>query len=162
MDKTGLMLRGFYRVQIAEDDGEIVGDSGLLENQITNLGVLQYLVNTLGAIAGSKQITHVVLGTGGAPASNDTALAGECVGTSSGGRQAVTAASSGSTAVQFTGTFSSANSFVTQTQNISNIGLFNTSSFTTGTLFAGNTYASSSCATNQNVNITYTITFSRP
>jgi hypothetical protein len=42
--------------------------------------------------------------------------------------------------------------------NISNIGLFNSSS--TGTLFAGNTYASSSCASNQAVNITYDITFS--
>jgi hypothetical protein len=35
--------------------------------------------------------------------------------------------------------------------------LFNSSS--TGTLFAGNTYTSSSCATNQNVNATYDITF---
>ena len=59
--------------------------------------------------------------------------------------------------MQFTGTFSSSNSFVTSTQNISNIGLFATSSG--GTLFAGNTFASSSCATNQDVNCTYVISF---
>jgi hypothetical protein len=43
-----------------------------------------------------------------------------------------------------------------------NVGLFNVSGPTTasGTLFAGNTYTSSSCATNQNVNATYDIIFS--
>ena len=68
-----------------------------------------------------------------------------------------TAATNGSTSGQFTATFSSADSFVTNTQNLSNIGLFATSA--AGTLFAGNTFASSSCATNQNVNVTYNINF---
>lgn len=150
----GLKIRGFYRVQIAEDDGTLVGDSGWQENQVTNLGFNQYLVSTLGAIAGSKQISHVALGTGGAPAASDTALAGEVEK-----RQSVTAAtSSGSKTVRFTATFSSALSFVTNTQNISNIGLFNTSSG--GTAFSGNTYASSSVATNQQVLTTYDIVFS--
>jgi hypothetical protein len=111
------------------------------------------MARLLGAIAGSLQVSHLALGSGGAPAASDTSLAGEVVK-----RQAVTAAtSSTSKAVLFTGTFSSANSFVTNTQNISNIGLFNSSS--TGTLFAGNTFASSSCATNQDVNVSYAITF---
>lgn len=160
-----IKIRGFTRVHIFDQDGSLVGDSGWLQNQITNLGVQQYLAYALGSIAGSKYVSHIVLGTGGAPASDATTLSGECVGTASGApgslRQAVTAASSGSTAVQFTATFSSSNSFVTATQNISNIGLFNTAAYTTGTLFAGNTYNSSSCATNQNVNVTYTITFTR-
>jgi len=152
--KEGLKLRGFYRVHVADPDGSIVGDSGWLENQITDSGVRYYLAYALGAIGGSIQVSHAALGSGTVPASNATSLDGEVVK-----RQAITAASSGSTAVQFTATFSSTNSFVTNTQNISNIGLFNSSS--TGTLFAGNTYASSSCATNQNVNTTYTITFTR-
>jgi hypothetical protein len=62
--------------------------------------------------------------------------------------------------VQFTATFASSDSFMSATANISNIGLFQQSNVTTGTLFAGNTYASSSCATNQNVNATYTVSFS--
>lgn len=147
-----LKVKGFYRVQL-EENGEIKGDSGWKQNQVVNDGFNDFLAKLLGAISGSKQISHAALGTGGAPAASDTTLAGEVVK-----RAAVTAAtSSNSKAVQFTATFSSANSFVTDTRNISNIGLFNSSSG--GGLFAGNTFASSSVATNQNVNITYTINF---
>ena len=153
----GVKIKGFYRVQLVEDTGDgvhIVGDSGWNRNQVTNDGFNDYMAKLLGAISGSKQVSHLALGTGGAPAASDTSLAGEVQK-----RQAVTAAtSSNSKAVQFTGTFSSANSFVTATANISNIGLFNSSSG--GTLFAGNTFASSSCATNQAVQVTYTISFS--
>lgn len=151
----GIKIKGMFRVQI-NDDGRIVGDSGWKTNLITNLGFNQYLVSTLGGIAGSKQITHMAIGTGGAPIATDTSLAGE-----QSVREAITAAtSSGSKTVRFTATFASADSFVTATKNISNIGLFNTSTAATGTLFAGNTYTSSAVATNQNVNATYDIIFS--
>lgn len=149
-EKTG--VRGFYRVAITEGD-KLVGDSGWNENQITNDGFNNFLAKLLGGISGSSQVSHMALGTGGAPATGDTTLSGEVEV-----RAAVTAAtSSNSKAVQFTATFASSDSFVTNTQNISNVGLFATSS--SGTLFAGNTYASSSVATNQNVNATYTINF---
>lgn len=152
MENT-ISVKGFFRVQI-DEDGEIVGDSGWMENQVTNLGFNQYLVSSLGSIAGSKYLSHAALGSGGIPAAADTTLAGEVEK-----RQSVTAAtSSSSKTLRLTATFASVDSFVTNTQNISNIGLFNTSSG--GTLFAGNTYTSSSCATNQNVNITYDIIFS--
>lgn len=152
VEHEDVKIRGFFRVQLENPDGEIVGDTGFCENQITNSGKRYYLAYALGAIAGSLQVSHVALGTGSVPGAADTTLQGEVVL-----RTTVTAASNGSTSVQFTATFASAGSFVTNTQNISNIGLFNSSS--TGTLFAGNTYASSSCATNQNVNVTYNITF---
>ena len=149
----GVKVRGMFRVQI-DENGEIKGDSGWHENQVVNLGFNQYLVMSLGSIAGSKYITHAALGTGGAPIAADTSLAGEVVV-----RAAITAAtSSSSKTLRLTATFASSNSFVTDTRNISNVGLFNTSSG--GTLFAGNTYASSSCATNQNVNATYDLVFS--
>lgn len=149
----GIKVKGCYRIQITEDD-EIVGDSGWMENLVVNLGFNQYLVSTLGAIAGSKQISHIALGTGGAPTAAQTTLAGE-----TDKRTSVTAAtSSASKTLRLTATFGSSDSFVTATRNISNVGLFNTSAG--GTLFAGNTYASSSCATNQNVNATYDIIFS--
>jgi hypothetical protein len=148
-----MRVRGFYRVQVTED-GELVGDSKWQENQIVNLGFNQYLVSTLGAIAGSKQISHAALGSGTVPGAADTSLAGEVEV-----RAAVTAAtSSSSKTLRLTATFASSDSFVTNTQNISNIGLFNTSSG--GTLFAGNTFASSAVATNQQVNTTYDIVFS--
>lgn len=153
MVQESIGIRGFFRVQITEGN-EVVGDSGWQKNQITNLGFNQYLVQALAAIAGSKQVSHVAIGSGTVPGAADTSLAGEVEL-----RAAVTAAtSSNSKTVRFTATFASSDSFVTNTQNISNIGLFNSSN--NGTLFAGNTYASSSCATNQNVNVTYDVIFS--
>lgn len=148
-----IKIKGFYRVQIVNQDGSLHGDSGEQHNQIVNLGFLDYLCKLIAAEAGSKQISHLALGSGAAPGAADTSLAGEVVK-----RQAITAAtSSNSKYIQFTGTFSSGNSFVTNTQNLSNIALANTSSG--GTIFSGAAYVSSSCATNQDVNVTYTIQF---
>lgn len=145
-------VRGFYRVTITEN-GDLVGDSGWNENVIVNNGFNDFLCKTLGALAGSAQVTHMALGTGSAPGAADTTLEGEVSK-----RAAITAATSAtSKTVRFTATFDSTNSFVTATKNISNIGLFNSSA--TGTMFSGNTFASSSCATNQNVNCTYDIAF---
>jgi len=152
--QDGIKVKGMFRLHITED-GKIVGDSGWKKNLVTNLGFNQYLVSAIGSISGSKYVSHLALGTGAAPAAGDTTLAGE-----QSVRQAVTAAtSSGSKTVRFTGTFASANSFVTASKNISNVGLFNTSTAAGGTLFAGNTYASSTVATNQNVNVTYDVIF---
>jgi hypothetical protein len=151
--QDGLKIKGMFRLQITEE-GKIIGDSGWKQNQITNDGFNDYLCKALGAVSGSKQVSHLALGTGGVPAASATTLSGEVQA-----RQAITAASSSSSkTIRFTGTFSSANSFVTASANVSNIGLFNSSS--TGTLFAGNTFASSAVATNQNVNSTYDIIFS--
>ena len=155
-------IKGFSRVQITEpqEDGteKIVGDSGYCgPNQITNLGFLNYLVFLLGASAGSKQIGFVALGTGSAPNATHTTLNGEIM--SSTQRKAVTFGSVASTTAQFTATFASSDSFLTAAANLSNIGLF-AATTTNDTLFAGNTFASSSCAINQNVNVTYQIRFS--
>jgi hypothetical protein len=149
----GIKVKGMFRVQIIDPEKGLVGDSGWKKNQITNLGFNQFLVSALGSIAGSKYVSHVGLGTGTQPAASDTSLQNE-VGT----RQAVTAAtSSSSKTVRFTATFAAGWHTSASAFNISNIGLFNSSS--TGTLFAGNTYASSSCASNQAVNVTYDIIF---
>ncbi len=152
--EQGLKIRGFYRVAIENPDGSMHGDSGWHENQVTNDGFNNYLAKLLGAISGSSQIGYVGLGTGTVPGATATTLHGEVEA-----RTAVTAAtSSSSKAVRFTATFASAGSFVTATVSLQNIGLFATDSG--GTLFAGNTYATSTCATNQAVNVTYDITFS--
>lgn len=153
--KDTIQLKGFFRVNI-EEDGKIVGDSGWRQNVVTNVGFLNYIVFLLGDSAGSRQAKFVALGTGGAPATNATTLAGEVM--SSTERVAVTFGSVGSTTAQFTATFASSDSFVTTNFNISNIGLFVSSA--ENSLFVGNTYTSSALATNQNVNITYQIRFS--
>ena len=153
----GVRVRGFYRVHIVDnpdtEQSEVVGDSDWMENQVVNLGFNWYLAGLLGDIAGSSQVSYVAIGTGTEPAAANTTLAGEVEL-----RTGVTAAtSSNSKAVRFTATFTSAQSFVTTTEPISNIGLFR--SLTLGTLFAGNTYNSSNVDTNQNVNINYDIKF---
>lgn len=157
--KEGIKVRGFFRVQILDGDnktGKVVGDSGWRENLVVNLGFQDYLCKTLAGSSGSKTISHVALGTGGAPVAADTSLAGEIM--SSTQRVTVSPSVVSSKTIQFTAAFASANSFLTASANLSNIGLFNTS--TAGTLFSGNTYSSSACATNQSVNATYQIRFS--
>jgi len=157
--RDAIKVRGFFRLQIVEDkDGgqRVVGDSGWKRNQITNLGFDQFLAQTLAGMAGSKTVSHVALGTGGAPAAGDTSLAGEIM--SSTQRKTVSPSTIASKTAQFTAAFASSASFLTASVNLSNIGLFNTS--TAGTLFAGNTYTSSACNTNQSVNVTYQIRFS--
>jgi len=150
----GLRIRGFSRVRIREGD-QIVGDSGYVgPNQVVNLGFNDYICQLIGDMAGSKQVTHVALGTGTDPGAADTSLEGEIQV-----RQSITAAtSSTSKKLRCTATFNSALSFCTTTQNISNIGLFNTSA--AGTLLCGNTFASSSCASNQQCEITYDLDMS--
>lgn len=154
MNEDVLKVKGMFRVRIVDPDGSFAGDSGWQTNTITNLGFNQYLVMSLGSIAGSKYLSHLALGTGGTIATDATALAGEV-----GSRTAVTAASSStSKTLRLTATFAAGWHTSASAHNISNIGLFNTSSG--GTVFAGNTYASSSCASNQAVNATYDIIFS--
>lgn len=148
-------IHGFFRLQV-EEDGKIVGDSGWNQNVVTNDGFNQYLCMVMAASAGSKLVGYMALGTGSQPGATDTTLDGELA---EGVREAVTAAtSSSSKTVRFTATFASGDSFVTASRNISNVGLFQTDSGTT--IFAGNTYASSAVATNQNVNATYDTIFS--
>ena len=155
--KDSVKLRGFFRLQIEDPDGSIVGDSGWRRNTVTNDGKLQYIVRALASSAGSKYLSYAALGEGTAPVAADTALQSEVVGTQGSQiRDAMSMESSGSTALRCTGTFASGDSFVTATEDIANIGLFRSS--TGGTIFAGNTFDSSSCATNQNVNYTYDIT----
>jgi hypothetical protein len=111
----------------------------------------------LGASAGSSQIGYVALGTGTVPGAAATNLNGEISASTE--RKAVTFGSVGSTTAQFTAPFGSTDSFLGGASNLSNIGLFAATN-TNATLFAGNTYTSSSCNTNQNVNVTYQIRFS--
>jgi len=157
MGKTQVKIEGFSRVAI-EENGKIVSDSGYHgPNQIVNEGFLNFLCHLLGASAGSSQIGFVALGTGGAPASDATTLPGEIMASTE--RVAPTYANVGSTTAQFTATFASSDSFLSADASLSNIGLFAASN-TDATIFAGNTYTSSSCGTNQNVNVTYQIRFS--
>lgn len=158
-DKVG--ARGFFRLQITEDN-KVVNDSGWRQNVVVNLGFDQYLCQTLAGMTGSKTISHAALGTGTAPGVTDTSLNGEInEGTASNMRMAVTPTTIASKTVQFAFTLNSG--IITAAKTIQNVGLFNQSNTSTsaqlGTIFAGNTYATSALATNQVVQASYQIRF---
>lgn len=158
--KSAVAVRGFFRLQIVEDEHgtpKVVGDSGWKKNTVVNLGFDQFLCQTLGGMAGSKTISHIALGTGTAPGVTDTTLNGE-ITDAAGMRCAVTPTTIASKTVQFAATLAS--NVITAAKTIQNIGLFNTSTTSVGTIFAGNTYTTSALATNQAVNCTYQIRFS--
>ena len=151
--KDGVKVRGFFRVQITEDGKGVMGDSGWKENAVTYEGIEEYLIKWLTAGTGGLYVQRMALGTGTQPGTGDTTLNGELFHKSTNdtvnSRASVSSSIIASQTAQFTAAFASANSFVTASANISNIGLFNsylTSLANVGTLFAGNTFTSSSCA----------------
>jgi hypothetical protein len=151
----GIKARGFFRLNVVNPDGTVAGDSGWRENQIVNTGYQDFLMYLLAGSAGSLRPSHAALGTGTVPASNATTLAGELTETS--GRCSLTTGTSGSKTVQYTFTLNSG--VIAAASTIQNVGLFSGSTQAGGTMFAGNTYATSSLATNQAVNGTYNIAF---
>ena len=157
----GMKIRGFFRVQLTEDGKGVIGDSGWKENQVTNDGIKNYIVAWLLSGSGGTYVQYMALGSGGAPAATDTTLSGEnfhkSTNATTNSRAAVSSSLVASGTAQFTAAFASANSFVTASTTIANIGLFNsylTSLANVGTLFSGNTFASSTVATNQSINAT--------
>lgn len=156
--RRGLKAKGFFRINLVNEDGTLAGDSGWKPNVIPSAGLQNFLVGAMAANANSAQVSYMAIGTGGAPASDATALPGEVMSST----QRVTVSktySSRTNSTQsgtqyFYATFAAG--FITGAgSNISNVGLFNSSSG--GSFFAGNTYASSACASNQAVNATYQI-----
>jgi hypothetical protein len=78
MSKELMKLRGFSHVQIVAKGGKIVGDSGWCgPNQVTLQGFEGILYDIGITPEPSYQIQSLGLGTGGVPASNAMALAGE-------------------------------------------------------------------------------------
>jgi len=149
--KDGVSVKGFFRVQMGED-GKIMSDSGWQENQVVNLGFQDYICATIGAVAGSKQISYLGIGTGTAPASNGTSLEGE-----TGTRKTTSNSVVSSNTLQMTASWASGD-HPGGTPNVQNLGLFNTSSG--GTLCAGNTFSSSAWNSNQGISATYQLRFS--
>lgn len=153
--KDTTRTRGFFRLNIVNPDGSIADKGAWRENQIVNNGYQDFLMYLLMGSAGSLRPSHAALGTGTVPASNATTLAGELTETA--GRMALTTGSSGSKTVVYT--FTLASGVIAAASTIQNVGLFSGSTQGGGTMFAGNTYATSSLATNQAVNGTYNIAF---
>jgi hypothetical protein len=145
-----IAIKGFFRLQIKDKQtGKVVGDTGYIENQITNYGMANCFVGGPAAAADSVQINGAVLGSGTDPASNATALDGS-LGTDY--YSTVAEAINGSTQAQFTQSYDNSYGAIT----LANIGLL---AANTGSLIAGKTFASSAVATTQDINLTYNINY---
>jgi len=142
-------LRGFLRVHIGEDDEDgnpvVVGDSGWVENQITDLGWEKYIMSSIGSVAGSLYVKRVALGVGGIPASDATVCPSETRRSTN-----VGVATSGSFTLQFTTNFVSG----TAGGDIDVCCLVNDTA-TDGTIMCGTSFDSSTWASNQAVSVTY-------
>lgn len=159
-------VAGFYRLKIKEhnNDGstKVVGDSGWVKNLVTNLGFQHYIVEAMGGITGSSQVSsgagggYFALGTGTAPGAANTNLVGE-LGDAGGCRFTMTPSVVSSKTLQMLGTLAS--NIVTANRTIQNVGVFATSSTGAGSILCGNTYATSQLQTNQSVNVTYQLRF---
>lgn len=155
--QNSLTAKGFFTLEIVNPDGTIAGRAERVPNVVTRHGFNHICLLTGTSLSGT-QFSHGNVGEGAAPATNATSLPSEVSGTNNAvQRQGLTAATQDSVTLRFTFTMSSANSFVTATENISNVGLFNHSSGSS--CVAGAAYTSSSCASNQNVNVTYDLVF---
>lgn len=151
MAKSHLKIRGFARLQLGERDAKgktkIVGDSGWIKNTICADGFQSYLVGSVGAIGGSKQISHMVLATQStAVNSASTSLVGETRV-----RKAVSPSFIANGTLQLTGSWSSTDN--TAAITIGSIALYN--HLTTGTMASGATFTTSQWASNQDLSATY-------
>jgi len=152
-------VRGFFKLNVVNPDGSIAGDSGWKENAITNVGYQDFLMYLLAGSAGSLRPGYAAFGTAGTPAATDSTLVNQL--TETGCRPALSTGTLGSKTVQYTFTLNSGT--IAAASTIQNVGLYyytaSTQANNAGTLMAGQTYASSSLATNQAVNGTYQIIF---
>jgi len=149
--KDPVSLKGFLRIKIGRNEGDEViveGDSGWVQNQIVNLGWQDYILAAIGGVGGSKQVGRAMLGTGGAPASNATALPGETTRSTN-----INAATVGSFTLRFTTQWASGD-HPGGTPDIANAALINNTA-SGGTILAGQTFASSTWNSNQGVSLTY-------
>ena len=154
MNVQGLNVRGVYRIKLGESkDGKqlIVGDSGWQKNEVTNLGFQNYVCALIGELAGSVQVGAMVIGTGGAPATGDTTLAGETKRQSC-GNAVVSSKTMRATLAIASGDHPGG------TPDIANIALIN-STASGGTILCGNTYSSSTWNSNQGLSATYELRF---
>ena len=148
-------LHGFLRVGIRDQEGKLVGDSGFIHNLIPSGGLTQFMTYVFAQSAGSRLVTLGALGSGTALASNATILDGSFATTlhKTLSKTFITrAASTNGDTARYLATWVSG----TSTGVIANVGLYGAA---TAQIFCGGTFASSSVASNQAVNLTYDVVF---
>ena len=151
----GMKVRGFFNVQIIEYGRGIVKDLGWKENQITNGGILNFLINGILPSAIGKTIGWMSLGTGSAPSAGDTVLEDE-VST----RSAVIGSVVGGDTARFIASFPPSASLLAHPITLSNVGLFDSGVVIGSILFSGGDINPTQVwVDNQTLKVTYDIVF---
>lgn len=147
-------VRGFVRFELIDVRGKHKGRRRMSpwhQNAITADGFQNYIVGPIGAIAGSKTVSHLQLATQTtAPSSSQTSASGE-----------FEARKTTANTFVANGTLQVTASFATNEATQSNVGavaLYNTSSG--GTVASVATFSTSAKTTDQTLNITYQWRFS--
>jgi hypothetical protein len=149
MANDGIKLKGFLRVQIVDKKTKRVkGDSGWMQNQITNYGLESCFVGApIGA--GSVQAAGLILGSGTNPSSTTASLPGSNTDYYAAfDYSSVIGSLTARVSASFDGTLGAG--------TFANMGLLVAS---TGSLLCGKTFASSALATDQDINATYEIRY---
>lgn len=153
MGKSTITLRGFFHVKIGEigKDGKlrVVGDSGLSENTMTNVGLDKGVCAVFAQTTGSQFARSLILGTQtNAVNATQTALSGP-------GTVAAAWVAANLSTVQ-TGTFRMTGTLDGQYYG-SNVGAIGVASATNGSILSGNTFSggASSFDTGQTASVTY-------
>lgn len=141
--KDGLKLRGFFKGQIVDRKGRIKGDTGWIQNSATQSGLTALALLICGSTA-NQVVVSGQLGTAFNSAS--TVLGG-----SANALAAVNTSTSGTCTATFTCSFAGSNGAL----NVGAAALVAANSV----MLAGQTFASSAMATNQNFNLTYQLRF---
>lgn len=147
-----LPVLGRFRVKLGEKrNGRtvVVGDSGWIDNTITNEGRDKYIAAKIGDVSGSKTPTHLQLATQStAVDATQTSLVGETRV-----RKSLLASTLATGTLRMTASWSSADNGAACT--IGSIGVYNTSTAGVGTLGSGQTFTTSQWNSNQDLSATY-------
>lgn len=152
--KEGLKIKGFFRLELVDVRGPHKGRrirSPWMKNVVTAEGLEDYIVGAVGGIAGSKQVTHLVVATQTtAPSSAQTSASGEFEARKTVDKSFVA-----------NGTLRMTCSYATNEATQSVLGalaVYNTSSG--GSAASVATYSTSQKTTDQTLNVTYEYRFS--
>ncbi len=153
MSKTkDVAIRGFTRLQIVDKKtGKIVGDTGYVQNMITNYGFANCLVASPISANGSIQVVGMLLGSSGDAIASSATKLGASLSKwySTVAISSVVASLTARLSQSFDGT---------DAITLKEVGLLSVSN---GSLICGNTFNSSALATTQDVNVTYELRYSR-
>lgn len=149
--KESVSVKGFFRLNIVnKNDKKIVGDTGWMENQITNYGYESCIVALPFKCANSIQASAILLGSGTGVASSGTKLTSSYSDYYGSFLQSTVVGSSTCRATRsFDGTLGAA--------TLQEIGVMAAS---TGTIIAAKSFTSSALTTDQDVNCTYELRYS--